>query len=187
MDHKGTVSLETDRLRLRRFVLDDAEAMYKNWASDPAVTEFLTWPAHASVDVTKKLLESWVAAYERADFYNWAMELRETGQIIGNISVGKYREDAASAELGYCMGTRWWGRGLMPEAGRAVVRYLFDEVGFNRIAAVHALGNPKSGRVMQKLGMRREGTLRQAGLCNQGVIDEVWYSILRDEYRLGGE
>ncbi len=183
MDHKGTVSLETDRLLLRRFVLEDAGAMYGNWASDAAVTKFLTWPAHASVDVTKKVLASWIAAYERADFYNWAMELKQTGELIGNIAVGKFREDIASAELGYCMGTKWWGQGLMPEAGRAVVRYLFDEVGFNRIAAVHAVGNPKSGRVMQKLGMRYEGTLRQAGVCNQGVIDEVWYSILRDEYR----
>ena len=101
MDHKGTVSLETDRLLLRRFVLEDAGAMYGNWASDAAVTKFLTWPAHASVDVTKKVLASWIAAYERADFYNWAMELKQTGELIGNIAVGKFREDIASAELGY--------------------------------------------------------------------------------------
>ena len=71
----------------------------------------------------------------------------------------------------------------MPEAGKEVVRYLFEEVGFNRIAATHAKNNPKSGRVMQKIGMTYEGILRKAGFCNQGVIDEVWYSILRDEYR----
>ncbi len=182
MHHKGTVSLQTERLLLRRFVIEDAEAMYNNWASDDAVTKFLTWPTHAGVDVTRQVLESWIASYERADFYNWAMQLRQTGELIGNIAVGKYREDIAGAELGYCMGTRWWGQGLMPEAGRAVVRYLFDEVGCNRVAAVHAVGNPKSGRCMQKIGMRYEGTLRQAGFCNQGVIDEVWYSILREEY-----
>ena len=71
----------------------------------------------------------------------------------------------------------------MPEAGKAVVRYLFEEVGFNRIAAAHDKNNLKSGRVMQKIGMTYEGTLRKAGFCNQGVIDEVWYSILRDEYQ----
>ncbi len=182
MHHKGTISLQTERLLLRRFVPEDAGAMYANWASDAAVTEFLTWPPHASVDVTRQVLESWIASYERADFYTWALELRQTGQLIGSISVTRLREDIDCAELGYCMGTKWWGQGLMPEAGRAVVRFLFDEVGCNRVAAVHAVGNPKSGRCMQKIGMRYEGTLRQAGFCNQGVIDEVWYSILREEY-----
>lgn len=70
----------------------------------------------------------------------------------------------------------------MPEAGKAVVKYLFEEVRFNRIAADHDKNNPKSGRVMQKIGMTYEGTLRQAGFCNQGVIDDVWYSILWEEY-----
>ena len=80
------------------------------------------------------------------------------------------------------MGTKWWGKGIMPEAGQAVVKYLFEEVGLNRAAAVHAKQNPKSGRVMQKLRMKYDGTLRSAGFCNEGIIDEVWYSILREEY-----
>ena len=70
----------------------------------------------------------------------------------------------------------------MPEAGAAVIRFLFDEVGINRIAAAHDYNNPKSGRVMQKIGMKYEGTMRQAGLNNQGIIDEVWYSVLASEY-----
>lgn len=81
------------------------------------------------------------------------------------------------------MGANWWGREIMPEAGRAVIQHLFDEAGFNRIAAVHAAQNPKSGRAMQKMGMQYEGTLRQAGFCNKGVIDAVWYSVLAGESR----
>ncbi len=182
MNHKGTVTLETDRLILRRFTLDDAETMYKNWASEDAVTEYLTWPTHESVDVTRAVLSDWTAAYERADYYNWAIELKELGQVIGSITVGPQKPAVAGCELGWCMGSAWWGRGIMPEAGQAVLRYLFDEVGFERVAAAHAVGNPKSGRVMQKLGMRYEGTMRRAGRCNQGVIDEVWYAILKDEF-----
>lgn len=72
----------------------------------------------------------------------------------------------------------------MPEAGKEVVRYLLKDVGFKRVAAVHAKANPKSGRVMQKIGMTYEGMLRKAGFCNQGVIGEVWYSILKDAYSL---
>lgn len=183
MKHKGTILLETDRLLLRRFVMEDCENMYHNWASEDEVTKFLTWPTHSDVEATKAVLSSWIAGYGKADFYNWAIELKEIGEVIGNISVVHVKEHIACAELGYCMGTRWWGSGIMPEAGKEVVRYLFEEVGFQRIAATHDKNNPKSGRVMQKIGMIYEGTLRKAGFCNQGVIDEVWYSILKDEYQ----
>lgn len=182
MNHKGTVRLETDRLILRRFVIEDAEAMYRNWASIGEVTEFLTWPAHSSVDVSKKVLSSWISQYEDSAFYNWAIELKEAGEVIGNISVVRMNDGVRSAELGYCLGNRWWGKGVMTEAAGAVLKFLFNEAGFNRIAATHAGENPKSGRVMQKIGMQYEGTLRQAGRCNQGIVDEVWYSVLREEY-----
>ncbi len=183
MNHKGPVSLEPGRLILRRFVLEDSEAMYHNWASADEVTEFLTWPAHSDAEVSRAVLSSWIAGYEKTDSYSWAIELKETGEVIGNISVVRIKEEIECAELGYWRGSKWWGQGIMPEAGKEVVRYLFEEVGFNRIAATHARNNPKSGRVMQKIGMTYEGTLRKAGFCNQGVIDEVWYSILKDEYQ----
>ena len=70
----------------------------------------------------------------------------------------------------------------MPEAAAPVIRFLFNEVGINRVAAAHDYNNPKSGRVMQKIGMKYEGTMRQAGINNQGIIDEVWYSVLASEY-----
>lgn len=181
MTHKGTKELTTDRLILRRFSMEDAQAMYENWASDPEVTRFLTWPTHSSVEVTKMVLSGWVDNYAKDDFYNWAIELKETGTVIGNISVVKLREDTECATVGYCMGRAWWGRGIMPEALGEVIAFLFDEVGANRIEACHDANNPKSGRVMAKAGMKFEGILRQAGHNNVGIVDEVWHSVLRDE------
>lgn len=182
MEHKGTVRLETERLVLRRFVLDDAENMYKNWASQEEVTRYLTWGVHDSVDVTRAILRSWLEDYEREDCYTWAMELKELGEVIGSISVVALHPGTESVELGYCMGRRWWGQELMPEAVRAVERFLFEEVGCLRIAAAHDRDNPKSGRVMEKAGMSREGTLRASGRNNRGIVDMAWYSILRQEY-----
>lgn len=182
MNHAGTKIIETERLILRRFVMEDAEAMYKNWASEDEVTKFLTWPTHANVEVTKKVLENWISKYANPGFYNWGIEIRKTGDLIGNISVVSIKENVKEAIIGYCMGTKWWGQGIMPEAGKAVVRYLFEETEFHRIAANHDKNNPKSGRVMQKIGMTYEGTLRRAGFCNQGIIDDVWYSILKEEF-----
>lgn len=73
-------------------------------------------------------------------------------------------------------------RRFRTEAGGAVIKYLFEQVGANRIGATHDKNNPKSGRVMQKLGMTYEGTLRRAEFNNQGIVDAVHYSILKEEY-----
>ena len=75
----------------------------------------------------------------------------------------------------------YWGQGLMPEALRAVMDYLFDVVGLNRVAACHDANNPKSGRVMEKAGMKQEGILRAAGKNNLGICDDVWHAMIRSD------
>lgn len=182
LNHQGTIKIETDRLILRRFKIADAGVMYRNWASDDEVTKYLTWPTHANVNVTRMVLEDWIQKYNNPDFYHWAIELKQIGEPIGSLSVVKYEEKTGSAMIGWCMGKQWWGQRIMPEAARAVLQFLFEEVGFNRIAAKHDKENAKSGRVMQKIGMIREGTLRASGKNNQGIVDEVYYSILKDDY-----
>ena len=72
MKHCGTQTIETKRILLRRFSGDDAEAMYQNWASDPDVTEFLTWSPHTSIKVSQEILADWVVAYEKDNYYHWA-------------------------------------------------------------------------------------------------------------------
>ena len=183
MEHKGTVTLETKRLILRRFTVDDAKAMYRNWANDPVVTEYLTWQAHKTILATKAVLADWIHNYARPDFYQWAIVHRLVHEPIGTISVVRRRDDILSAELGWCLGRIWWGKGIMPEAGEAVMQFLFREVGMNRITACHDIANPKSGRVMQKLGMKQDGVLRANAQNNRGeLVDMVYYSILAEDY-----
>ena len=121
MNKTGTQQLETHRLILRRYRPEDAEDMFSNWASDPEVTKFLTWPTHTNVDVTRYVLNDWISHYDDGGFFNWAIELKETGSVIGNIAAVKVFEEAEAAEIGYCMGRAFWGRGIMPEALRAVM------------------------------------------------------------------
>ncbi|MBP3542775.1 MAG: GNAT family N-acetyltransferase [Lachnospiraceae bacterium] len=182
MQHKGTRKLETERLILRQFRIEDAETMYRNWASDDEVTRYLTWPTHDSPELTKTLVMDWLNHYSESDYYNWAIELKETKEVIGNISVVRIQEELSSTDIGYCMGKAWWGNGIMPEALRAVIGYLFNKVQVNRIAAAHDVHNPKSGRVMEKADMKLEGILRASGRNNQGICDMVWHSILKQEY-----
>ena len=182
MENRGTKRLETRRLILRQMKVSDAEGMFNNWASDPEVTKFLTWPPHASLEVTKKTVESWVNRYSDPAFYNWAIELKDEGVVVGNISTVRMNESVESADIGYCMGKAWWGQGIMAEALKAVIDYLFAEVGLNRVAACHDKNNPNSGRVMDKAGMQVEGVLRASGKNQQGICDMVWHSILRSEW-----
>ena len=181
MNKAGTQRIETDRLILRRFRSEDAEDMYANWASDPEVTRFLTWPTHSDVDVSKAVLADWIPKYKDGGFFNWAMEYKDTGKVIGNISVVRLIESIDAAEMGYCMSRAYWGQGLMPEALSAVMDHLFDVVGLNRVAACHDANNPKSGRVMEKAGMKLEGILRAAGKNNQGICDDVWHAMIRSD------
>ncbi|MBP0967098.1 MAG: GNAT family N-acetyltransferase [Oscillospiraceae bacterium] len=183
MNHKGTVTLETERLILRRFAVSDAADMYRNWASSAEVARFLTWEPHPSVVATAALLAEWVKEYEKPETYNWVLVLKASDMPVGNISVVEQRAETACASLGWCLGTAWWGQGYMPEAGNAVLRFLFESVGFNRVCANHDADNLKSGRVMQKIGMKKEGVLRQHGYAKGRVFDDVRYGILADEYR----
>ncbi len=89
MKHKGTVRLETDRLILRPFTLEDALPMFRNWASDEEVTRFLTWPAHKDVEVSRRVIADWCKGYEAPDYYQWAIELKEGKEPVGSISAVK--------------------------------------------------------------------------------------------------
>ena len=184
MQKTGTKTLETARLILRRFSPEDAGYMYQNWAADPEVTKFLTWPCHASPEATRALLENWERQYENGSYFSWAIESKDVHQPIGSIAVMKLDEQIDSAEIGYCLSRKYWGQGIMPEALIAVMHYLFEEVGLNRISAVHDVKNPKSGRVMEKAGLKYEGTLRQASKNNQGICDIVLRAALRNEWTI---
>lgn len=179
--HKGTQTIHTERLTLRRFTADDAQAMFENWANDERVTRYLTWLPHESAEATRQLLKLWCAAYENLGTYNWAMEYN--GVPIGNISVVKLHEKNEWAEIGYCMGYAYWNKGLMTEAAKAVIDFLFAEVGVNRVQISHAVKNPASGKVAEKCGLKFEGTKREYVKKSDGeFLDISDHSILRSEW-----
>lgn len=180
--HKGTQTLRTQRLLLRRAVPEDAQPMFENWAKDPDVTKYLTWPPHSSVEISRMVIDSWIADYENPDAYQWMITLRDAPHApIGSISVVGQNADIGKAEIGYCIGKAWWHQGIMSEALQAVLDFLFDEVGMNRIEARHDPRNPHSGAVMKKCGMHYEGTHRQSDRNNQGLCDACVYALLKQE------
>lgn len=179
MKHLGTKKLETERLVLRQFALEDADKMYQNWASDPEVTKYLTWPTHESVGVTKRVLSDWVSSYDNENQYQWCIAKKENNEPIGSISVVNMKEKAESFEIGYCISRAYWHQGITSEALRAVMDYLLNEVGARRIESRHDPRNPHSGAVMQKCGLRYEGTRIRADWNNTGICDEALYGYVK--------
>ena len=184
MNHKGTVKLETNRLILRRVTMDDVQEMFDNWASNPNVTKFMTWPTHSDTEITKMVISYWLSEYENLGYYQWGIVIKETNQLIGAISVVRFKEEIDEVEIGYCIGEKWWHQGYTSEALKEVIRFLFEEVNANRICACHDVNNPNSGKVMLKCNMKYEGTLRQAGRRGTGELSDLaYYSILKEEYK----
>ena len=182
MNHQGTKTLQTERLLLRRFGIEDAEEFYRNVTSDSKVNKFLTWSLHKSVEETRELLTGWVERYENPERYCWAIVLKENEQLIGTIAAPTIKNRTETAEVTYCIGSAWWGLGIVTEALSEVIRYLFEEIQVNRIEAGYDANNPASGRVLEKVRMQKEGILRKAGRNNQGLFDLVFCAILRSDF-----
>lgn len=183
MNYKGTVKLETDRLILRRFKITDAKDIFENYASSDEVTRYLTWETHSNIYVTKEYLKNLIESYNDCKTFDWAIELKNENKIIGSIGAKNLDENVSKIEVGYCIGEKWWGYGIVTEAFQEVIRFLFREVGVNRIEAYHNVINLASGRVMQKCGMSFEGVLRQAYPFKNGVADVYIYSILKSDVK----
>lgn len=182
MKHLGSKTLETERLILRKLNLTDANDMFKNWASDPIVTKYLTWPAHSNVEVTKSIIQMWADESLNDNFYQWGIELKSIKKPVGTIGSVNVSDDLGCIELGYCIGKSFWNKGIVSEALQRVIQFFFEEVNADRIEAKHDVNNPNSGLVMKKCGMKYEGTKRQAAINNTGICDVSGYAILKCDY-----
>lgn len=177
-----TKTLYTDRLILRKFAIADAESMYENWATDELCCKYLSWNIHESLDFTKGVVKSWINEYENGS-YNWIVETKDTKEAIGSICVVNYNEKVSTVEIGYCYGSKYWGNGYATEALRRVIEYLLLDEGIYLVECKHISGNPASGKVMQKAGMKLDSILRgrRINRDTNERNDLVIYSIIKEE------
>lgn len=184
MKDVGTIKLETERLILRRLELDDAEDMFNNWCNDEEVCRYLPWNPHGTIEVTNELLDMWVNDYNNSYVYRWIVILKENNKPIGTVDVVNKDIDNKVFELGHCYSKESWGKGLATEVFSKVISFLFEEVGVEVIVAKHNENNIASGKVMQKVGMKYDGTLRARVIdkVTKERVGTVCYSITKDEY-----
>lgn len=147
--------LNTERLILRAVTREDTQAVFDNWASDDEVSKYLTWPTHQTVADTERIMDYWIAEYEKSGCRRYGIERRGDGVLMGMIDVVGYRD--GMPVIGYCSGRAFWGNGYMTEALRAVVDELVS-AGFSRILLEAIVENTGSCRVAEKAGFVRVGS-----------------------------
>ncbi|PYM44257.1 MAG: GNAT family N-acetyltransferase [Candidatus Rokuibacteriota bacterium] len=167
-------TLETPRLRLRLPVADDAAAIFDAYTQDIEVARYTSWSPHRSMDETRKFLDQHCeAGWKAGTVFSWLITLAEGGHAAGMID---FRLAACRAEVGYVLARRYWGHGLMTEAARVVVDWVISQPEIHRAWATVDLENPASQRVLEKVGMVREGVLRHWMVFpNLGFVPrDVW-------------
>ncbi len=146
------LTLETQRLILRPFKTEDAEAMFFGWASDPEVTKYLTWNTHKNIEETKTIINQWIKEYEKPERLNFAIELKNQDEIIGGIDVVGYLNGInGTPVIGYNLARKYWNKGYMTEACRCLLDYLFSK-GYSEVRIDAMSENIGSIRVIQKCG-----------------------------------
>ena len=169
--------LQTERLILRPWQESDAAECYR-YACDPRVGPRAGWPPHIDVAQTRRIIREKLMAPE-----TYAIELKQTGLPIG--SIGLHHNDLAAqddeAELGYWIGVPYWGRGLAPEAARALLRHAFETLCLRRVWCGYYDGNVQSRRVQEKLGFRYQWTTEHVPVPQLNTTRTGHVSILTKE------
>ncbi len=170
-------TLETERLILRAYTEEDAQGLYE-YAKDPDVGPRAGWKPHESAEESREIIRTMFMPVEA-----WAIFLKEDGRLIGTIGLENDRHrDENSREIGYSLAKDMWGRGLMTEACREVVRFAFEELGLALVGICTAPDNERSQGVIRKCGFVYEGTIRHSYETWTGVCrDSRCYSMLREE------
>lgn len=177
------MELETERLLLRPWREDDAEALYQ-YAKDPAVGPAAGWPPHTSVENSREIIRGVLSQP-----ITWAVVLRETGLPVGSIGLmiggaSSMKLPETEAEIGYWIGKLHWGQGLIPEAVRRVQRYAFEALGMARLWCAYYDGNEKSKRVQEKCGFVFHHTVRDVDCPLLGETRTEHYTTLsREEWQ----
>jgi [ribosomal protein S5]-alanine N-acetyltransferase len=173
--------LSTKRLRLCRFEIKDAPAVQRLAGAWEVADTTLLIPHPYPDGAAEGFIESTHADWEKGEQYVFAITLSSTGELCGSIGL-RVNAKHERGELGYWIGVPFWNRGYCTEAGRAILKFAFGDLKLNSVIAHHFVRNPTSGRVLQKIGMKYEGHLRQHVKKGDHFEDLECYSILKSEW-----
>ncbi len=171
--------LETERMLLRPRTKEDKDDIFE-YASDPEVTEYVTWPTHRSIEDTISFLESSPKNFAKRESIGFAMELKETGKMIGDCGFLRIEPKHHRTEIGYVLNRNFWSKGYMTEAVQELIRFAFEEMGMHRVAAICDVENIRSSSVMERCGMTLEGVFREHEIRHEKFVSTKSYAIIKE-------
>ncbi len=174
-------TLETERLWLRKMTPNDVDAIF-SYASNEEVTKYVTWPVHRSHTDSEAFVQFVLSQYEQGKIAPWGIEHKQDKQLIGTVDFVSWQPKHQIAELGYALSHHYWGLGLMTEAANELLALGFKSMDLVRIQARCFCENIGSRRVMEKIGMSYEGTLRKGFFSKGQHYNLKLYSILKEEF-----
>ena len=160
--------IQTERLLLRKPRMDDAHVIFETYAQDPEVTRYLVWKPHKNLQETEQFLLACGELWRTRKDFAYAITLKEDDKLIGMFGLHPLK---LKIEVGYALARPYWGKGYMTEVLRAIIGWAFAQPDIFRVQAICDVENFGSARVMEKVGMVREGLLRRYVL-HPNISDE---------------
>jgi len=149
---------QTERLVARPATLADAQTLFDEYATDPEVARYMTWRPHQAVAETQEFLRRCEDVWAGGSAFPWTLWLKSSGEFAGLLEL---RVRAPAVDIGYALARRWWRQGLMSEAVAALIQWAFAQPGIFRVWATCDVENVASARLLEHVGMQREGMLRR--------------------------
>jgi len=184
MSDEGFTELGGPRVVLRRFHPDDLAA-FVAYRSDERVARFQSWDAPYPLEEGERFIQELASQHPDTpgEWFQFAVALRSTGQLIGDCAVLPHADDARQCDIGFTMSTDHQRHGYATEAVRLLLGYLFGQRGKHRVTAYCDPRNAASIALLERLGMRREGHLRESTWAKGEWTDDLVYAVLRDEWQ----
>ena len=183
MKNIGTQTIDTERLTLRRFEYSDCHSVFVNWAGDEDVQKKYGEPVYPTEEAVKGLLDKYITSYAQEDKYRWAIIEKASGECIGQIAFFLVDSNNHFAEIEYCIGRAFQGKGYATEAAKALIKYGFEKIELNKVQICARTINAPSRRVIEKCGFTYEGCLRDYFFMGDHYESRMYFSILRSEYK----
>ncbi|MCC2954203.1 GNAT family N-acetyltransferase [Massilia sp. IC2-477] len=178
MSSYPTPILTTSRLTLRPMTMEDAADLFAVF-SDPAVVRYWSAPTWTSIAFAEQNIERALESYREQSEVRFGIELAETGQLIGTANLHHFFPQNRRCEIGYALGSAYWGKGFASEALEAAIDYAFHELRLNRIEADIDPRNAASAGVLERMGFRKEGYMPERWFVHGEMADTINYGLLR--------
>ncbi|MFA6890033.1 MAG: GNAT family N-acetyltransferase [Bacilli bacterium] len=183
MIHFELTTIRTSRTILRKPELSDGESMFRNWSSDPKVTQYLSWYPHENVGTSQLMITLWRDMTPKAQLSIWVCELINIHEVIGSVSLMMIDEKMVIGEIGFCFGQDFWGQGLATEVLNALLQYVFS-LGYQAIICRSRQENNASIHVLEKCHMQFHQSKKVLWLKDQKYYVMNTYKITQKQFEL---